>query len=52
MLHLLPDLIAKVQESARADEAAAKAKWELAGELKKFVPSDDPRQKNDLYRSR
>lgn len=45
MLHLLPELIAKVRDLERAAR-------EVAELLEKFIPSDDPRNKNDLYRPR
>lgn len=45
MVGLLPELIAKVRE-------VEKALGELGDLLERFIPSDDPRNKNDLYRPR
>ena len=51
-LGLLPELIAAVAELQAASAAQERAAKNLAALLLKFIPSDDPRTKNDLYRPR
>lgn len=45
MVGLLPELLAKVREVERAMR-------ELGDLLERFIPSDDPRNKSDLYKPR